>query len=117
MRRHLAAVRAESRLTALDRRTRFATELKKLKLRIPRRVSNQEIVERANGILLADHQRRLAVDRLRRAGKAQFEASTIQPPAPVGSRRALEGWFNQGKVPSWDHLWAVVRALAEFAEL
>ncbi|WP_415974503.1 hypothetical protein [Rhodococcus sp. 077-4] len=104
-------------MAELDRRTRFATELKDLKLRIGRRVSNQQIIERANEILLADHQRNLNSDKALRATKPKLMPSKLPPPKPIGSRRALEGWLNQGKIPSWDHLWAVVRAVAGFAEL
>ncbi|MEV2219409.1 tetratricopeptide repeat protein [Nocardia vinacea] len=92
-------------------RQRLSSKLRRLKAESGNRISNKQIVDLANQIIADDARERAELNRRRRGPNAKPLPSDGSHPELIGSRRAVDGWLNQGKVPTWDHLWAAVRAI------
>lgn len=94
-----------------DGRVHFKQALLRLRT-AAKHLSVQKIANEATAILKLDHERQRHQDRAR---QSHGLAGSGEPPLQV-SRSALNGWLNEGKLPKWEQLWAVVRVLAEHSD-
>ncbi|MEU6559105.1 hypothetical protein [Nocardia nova] len=101
-------------MNAHSGRDRYSAELNKLREQVGKGLSDEKIVDLANELLESDYTERVK-ETTNRAATKGVRPARVPRPAPIGSRRALNGWLNDGKLPSWEHLWAVVRVMSREA--
>ncbi|WP_328410820.1 tetratricopeptide repeat protein [Nocardia sp. NBC_00403] len=81
-------------------------------LRAAGKMSLEQTAIAASRLLKAEHDEWMAVERAtRRAGAA----IPIERPLLEVTRTTINGWVNEGKLPKWPQLWAVVRVWAKHA--
>lgn len=94
-------------MSRLDGRQRYSAELRKL--RAQSQLTVAQIAAAADELAEAARHRRQSLQRARGLRIDQ------DPGRPI-TRTSLNGWLNEGKVPEWEQLWAVVQVLATAAD-